>query len=39
MGEPFDVPADADDEGIEAARVRLQDRLSALERRALALLP
>jgi len=38
MGEPFDVPRDADDAGIEAARKFLEQRLSALEQRALSLL-
>ena len=38
MGEPFDVPRDADDAGIESARVQLEDRLRALESRALALI-
>src|SRR6185295_7563234 len=35
MGEPFDVPADADEHGIETARVKLEMLLAALERRAL----
>ena len=34
VGEPFDVPADAGDEGIEAARQELEERLRALEIRA-----
>jgi hypothetical protein len=38
MGEPFDVPRDADDAGIEAARRMLEERLGALEARALALI-
>ena len=38
MGEPIDVPRDADDAGIEAARKLLEQRLSALEQRALSLL-
>ena len=38
VGEPFDVPPDADDEGIEAARVELENRLQVLEQRALTLL-
>jgi hypothetical protein len=38
MGEPFDVPADADDAGIESARVMLEARLKSLEGRARALL-
>jgi lysophospholipid acyltransferase (LPLAT)-like uncharacterized protein len=35
MGEPFDVPRDADEAGIEAARRDLEARLRALEQRAL----
>jgi hypothetical protein len=35
VGEPFHVPADADDEGVESARRLLEERLHALERRAL----
>jgi len=38
MGEPFDVPADADDAGIESARQLLEGRLRALEARALRML-
>src|SRR5262245_58549796 len=38
MGEPFHVPEDADDEGIERARRDLQERLNSLETRARALL-
>ena len=38
MGEPFDVPPDADEAGIESARRLLEDRLHALEVRARALL-
>jgi lysophospholipid acyltransferase (LPLAT)-like uncharacterized protein len=38
MGEPFDVPADADDAGIESARQLLEGRLKALEPRALRML-
>jgi lysophospholipid acyltransferase (LPLAT)-like uncharacterized protein len=38
VGEPFDVPADATDAGIEAARRTLEQRLQALEARARALL-
>ena len=34
IGEPFYVPRDADDEGIEAARRLLDERLKALEPRA-----
>ena len=37
IGEPFDVPADAGDEGLEAARRELESRLQALEARALEL--
>ena len=36
MGEPFAVPADADEAGIEAARGSLERRLAELETRALA---
>jgi lysophospholipid acyltransferase (LPLAT)-like uncharacterized protein len=39
MGEPLNVPGDADEAGIEAARLQLEDRLRALETRALELLP
>ncbi len=38
MGEPFQVAADADEVGIEAARQLLEIRLQALETRARALL-
>ena len=38
MGEPFDVPPDADDDAIEAARGLLDRRLHELEDRARALL-
>ncbi len=37
VGEPFDVASDADDAGIEAARQSLEERLRALEQRALEL--
>jgi lysophospholipid acyltransferase (LPLAT)-like uncharacterized protein len=38
MGEPIEVPADADEAGIESARRLLEDRLRALEDRARAML-
>jgi hypothetical protein len=38
MGEPYFVPAEADQAGLEAARVELESRLHALKPRALALL-
>jgi len=38
MGEPFHVDADADDAGLERARLILEERLKTLEARALALL-
>jgi hypothetical protein len=38
MGEPFDVPADADEAALESARVELEARLRALEERAFRLL-
>ena len=38
MGEPFNVAADADDAGLEAARALLDSRLRVLEDRALKLL-
>ena len=38
MGEPFDVPADADDAALEGARAMLEERLRVLEARALTLL-
>ena len=34
VGEPLEVPADAGDEGLEAARCELESRLQALEARA-----
>ena len=34
MGEPFDVPADADEAALETARLTLEQRLLALEARA-----
>jgi hypothetical protein len=37
IGEPFEVSPDADEAGLEAARRTLEDRLAALEARALAL--
>lgn len=38
VGEPFTVAADADDAGVERARAALDERLRALEARALAML-
>ena len=38
MGEAFYVPADADEAGLEQARVELEHRLNALKPKALALL-
>jgi lysophospholipid acyltransferase (LPLAT)-like uncharacterized protein len=38
MGEPFDVPADADDAALEAARLTLEERLHTLEARAIAMI-
>jgi len=38
IGEPLDVPSDADDEGLELARATLDQRLFGLEMRALAML-
>ncbi len=38
IGEPFYVPEDSDDDGLEAAREELQQRLMALESRARELL-
>jgi len=38
MGDPIEVPADADDAGMEQARETLEARLAALEARALAML-
>ena len=35
VGEPFVVPPDADDDGIEAARRRLEEQLQGLEARAI----
>jgi hypothetical protein len=35
VGEPFDVPLDLDESGIEAARRSLESRLVALEKRAI----
>jgi lysophospholipid acyltransferase (LPLAT)-like uncharacterized protein len=35
VGAPFEVPRDAEDDGIEAARLELEARLRALEARAL----
>jgi len=37
VGEPFEVPPDADDAGIERGRVMLEERLRLLETRAMAL--
>ena len=37
IGEPFYVPADADEAGVEGYRQRLDETLSALEPRALRL--
>jgi lysophospholipid acyltransferase (LPLAT)-like uncharacterized protein len=34
IGEPLHVPADASDDGVEAARLELESRLRALEPRA-----
>jgi lysophospholipid acyltransferase (LPLAT)-like uncharacterized protein len=34
VGEPFEVPSDADDRAIECARQELERRLAALETRA-----
>jgi lysophospholipid acyltransferase (LPLAT)-like uncharacterized protein len=39
VGEPFEVPKDADDERIEAARRELEERLRALEARARTMAP
>ena len=39
VGEPFTVPADADDAAIEEARMSLEQRLHALEAVARAMLP
>ena len=38
IGEPFEVAADADEAGIESARVMLETRLGELEKRALELI-
>jgi lysophospholipid acyltransferase (LPLAT)-like uncharacterized protein len=38
IGEPLEVAADADDSGVETARGVLEERLQALEHRALDLL-
>ena len=38
VGEPFDVPADADESGVESARRSLDERLRMLETRARAML-
>jgi len=38
MGEPFDVPSDADEAALEAARLDLEARLAGLERRAMEML-
>ena len=38
MGEPFHVAADADEAGLERARLMLEERLKMLETRALQLL-
>jgi lysophospholipid acyltransferase (LPLAT)-like uncharacterized protein len=38
MGEPLDVPDDADEGGVEAARLQLEHRLRTLESRALELI-
>lgn len=35
VGEPFDVPRDADERGIESARLELEKRLHMLEERAV----
>jgi lysophospholipid acyltransferase (LPLAT)-like uncharacterized protein len=37
VGDPFTVPTDADDDGIEAARRELEERLQGLEARAIEL--
>ena len=34
IGEPFHVPPDVDDDGLERHRVELERRLATLERRA-----
>jgi lysophospholipid acyltransferase (LPLAT)-like uncharacterized protein len=38
MGEPLEVPNDADEAGIESARLQLEERLRILESRALELI-
>jgi lysophospholipid acyltransferase (LPLAT)-like uncharacterized protein len=38
MGEPLEVPHDADEAGIESARLQLEERLRTLESRALELI-
>jgi lysophospholipid acyltransferase (LPLAT)-like uncharacterized protein len=38
VGEPMEVPADASDEDLDAARIDLEARLAAAERRAVQLL-
>jgi hypothetical protein len=38
MGEPLDVPGNADESAVEAARLQLEDRLRSLETRALELI-
>ncbi len=38
IGEPIDVPPDADDSAMEQARLTLEGRLKALETRALAMI-
>jgi lysophospholipid acyltransferase (LPLAT)-like uncharacterized protein len=38
MGEPFEVPPDADEAALEAARLDLEGRLRMLEERAFGLL-
>ncbi len=38
VGEPFTVPPDADDAALDRSRVDLEERLQALEHRALAMI-
>jgi lysophospholipid acyltransferase (LPLAT)-like uncharacterized protein len=38
VGEPFDVPAEAGEASVEAARVKLEERLRELEQRARGML-
>ncbi len=38
MGQPLEVPKDADEDAIESARKAVEDRLFTLEQRAAALL-